>query len=274
MTTLTTLNNKSIVFIGGGNMATALIDGLLVAKTTHALDFHVGVVETLEEKRPFFAEKGVEMVVSANAKTLLDKADVVVLAVKPQVLAEVCESLLPFPNALIISVAAGISVSSLEQMTKSSRLVRTMPNLPATVGFGATGLYADTAVGADDKATAEAIMGASGMTAWVDTEDKLHAVTAVAGSAPAYFFYVLEAMVAKAVEMGLDEKSALALATQTMQGAGVMAKAGDPADLRAKVTSKGGTTHAAITHLQDNHVGEHIAGAMQACYQRSLELGK
>lgn len=274
MTTLTTLNNKSIVFIGGGNMATALIDGLLVAKTTHALDFHIGVVETLEEKRPFFAEKGVEMVVSANAKSLLDKADVVVLAVKPQVLADVCADLLPFPNALIISVAAGIGVSSLQAMTHSTRLVRTMPNLPATVGFGATGLYADKAVSADDKAVAEAIMGASGMTAWVDTEDKLHAVTAVAGSAPAYFFYVLEAMVEQAVKMGLDETSALALATQTMQGAGVMAKAGDPAELRAKVTSKGGTTHAAITHLQDNQVGEHIAGAMQACYQRSVELGK
>lgn len=273
MTDLTVLNGQSIVFIGGGNMTSALVDGLIASKQTRNLSFTICVSDRNAPKREAFINKGVTAVSPDEVAPYLQTADIVVLSVKPQVLGEVCQTLSLPKTALIISVAAGVKLSALETMTGSTNIVRTMPNLPASVGFGATGLYADK-VGDDEKACASAVVSASGIGVWVDTEDKLHAITAVAGSAPAYFFYVLEAMTAQAVAMGLDESSALALAAQTMQGAALMAKSGDPAELRAKVTSKGGTTHAAITHLQDNRVGEHLKNAMQACYERSVELGK
>lgn len=273
MTDLSILNNQSIVFIGGGNMASALIDGLLNAKHTYHLSFDIAVSDTNDSKRQAFTAKGVTAVAPEAIRPLLDKATIIVLAVKPQVLAEVCQSLLPLPDALIVSVAAGISVEALCTMTGKTRIARTMPNLPATIGLGATGLFAQ-ALDDADRAKTSAIMSASGIAIWVNKEADLHTVTAVAGSAPAYFFYMLEHMIDKAVAMGLDKDTAKALATQTMQGAALMAKQDDPSELRAKVTSKGGTTHAAITYLQSHEVGERLGEAMQACSARSMELGR
>lgn len=271
---LTVLNNKTVIFIGGGNMAGALIDGLLKAKTAQNLTLTIAVSDPNEPNRAKFAQKGVVAVSPELAGEQIANADVLVLAVKPQVMGDVCQTLLPFiGNQLIVSVAAGLSLATLQAMTGSNKIVRTMPNLPATVGLGATGLFADK-VSDDDKALAQAVMNASGIGVWVDNESDLHTVTAVAGSAPAYFFYVLEQMIDEAVAMGLSYDNAHALAVQTMIGAGTMAKDDNPADLRAKVTSKGGTTHSAITHFIDNGLDTVIKGGMRACVARSTELGK
>lgn len=266
---MSVLQNKSVMFIGGGNMASALIDGLLVANVP-SLDIFVS--DKNQNKRDGFAQKGIAAVSPDKAGELIQKSDIVVLAVKPQVMFEVCESIKAhLADKLIISVAAGIGVATLEQMTGSRRVVRVMPNIPAAVGFGASGLYAT--VGETDKQMATAITKASGIAVWVEKEEDLHSVTATAGSAPAYFFYILEAMIDKAVSMGLAFDDAKKLAAQTMQGAAVMASQDDPAALRAKVTSKGGTTFAAITYLDNANLKEHIGNAMQACYDRSVELG-
>lgn len=268
--TLAALHNKSIIFIGGGNMATALIDGLVIAKQQLALNTTLMVSDKHANKRTYFEQKGVLFTTPIAAQAYIDKADVVVLSVKPQVMADVCQSL-NLSGKLVISVAAGLSVDRLVAMVGHGRLVRTMPNLPACVGFGATGLFACD-VDDDGKQLAQAIMSASGLAVWVDDEQLLHAVTAVAGSAPAYFFYVLESMIAQAVQMGLSQEDATKLATQTMQGSAIMAADDNPTDLRAKVTSKGGTTYAAIGYMQQNKLADIIAHAMTACYDRSVEL--
>lgn len=271
MTNLSILDEQSIAFIGGGNMASALIDGLLSAKHAHKLNVELMVSDNNEEKRNALQDKGIVAVAPCDINPLLARANIVVLAVKPQSLAEACKDLVLAPDTLVVSVMAGVSIDTIAKLTGTTRIVRTMPNLPATIGLGATGLYAT--VSDDDKARAAAIMSASGIAIWVKQESDLHTVTAVAGSAPAYFFYLLEHMIAKARLLGLDADSAKALAVQTMHGAAIMAKNDDPSELRAKVTSKGGTTHAAITHLETHHAGDILGGAMVACYDRSVELG-
>ena len=266
------LTGKAIVFIGGGNMAGALIEGLLTLKQQGG-DFDIRVCDQDQNKLDAFAKKGVRTSLPSDVQSVITGSDIVVLAVKPQVMADVTTDIGPYiTDQLIISIAAGLSLAKLQAMTGKSRVVRTMPNLPATVGLGATGLYAD--LDDTDKALATAVMGASGVTVWVAKEDDLHTVTAVAGSAPAYFFYFLEAMIAKAVSMGLDADDAKRLAVATMHGAAVMAYDEDPNQLRAKVTSKGGTTHAAIVSMQTQLVDTLIGDAMQACYDRSVELGE
>lgn len=268
---LAVLNGQKIVFIGGGNMAKALIDGLLRVRHDLALDIHIGVIEPTTKKEAEFAKLCVDFAPSEHAKQLLDDASVVVLAVKPQVMQEAC-ACLNLDDKLVISVAAGLSLDKLQTMTKTKRMVRTMPNLPASIGHGATGLFAKD-VSDEDKAVASAIMGASGIAVWVNKEDDLHVVTAVSGSAPAYFFYVLKHMIQKANKLGLDEHSARQLAVQTMQGSAMMAQYSDAGELQQKVTSKGGTTFAAITHMDNCDMGAIIEDAMMACYERSVELG-
>ncbi|UNU73931.1 pyrroline-5-carboxylate reductase [Moraxella nasovis] len=273
-TDLTVLNDKSIIFVGGGNMSSALIDGLINAKRTKNISIDIRVSDRNQPKLDEFTKKGVTSVLSSDADELICTSDIVVLAVKPQVMADVCKSIKPAlgHGQLIISVAAGLGMDKLYAMTGSDRVVRTMPNLPSTVGFGATGLFGKVAQ--SDKDLAAAVMAASGIAVWVDDESDLHAVTAVAGSAPAYFFYMLEQMVDKAVQMGLDKDKALALATQTMQGAAVMATNANPSELKQKVMSKGGTTFAAISSMEQNGVGKCIQHAMQACADRSIELSQ
>ncbi len=269
------LNNKTITFIGGGNMARALITGLIRLKKQASITLNIGVSEPNTDSHSEYQALGVTAVSPENAGALIAGSDVLVLAVKPQVLGDVVANLRPhISNQLIISIAAGVGLASLSAMTGSERVVRTMPNLPAMVGQGATGLYAHASISSDDRALADALMGASGLAVWVSDEDQLHTVTAVAGSAPAYFFYVLEQMIDKAAAMGLPRADAHKLAVQTMHGAAIMAADEEPQALRAKVTSKGGTTHAAITYMQDHQVGEHIQGALLACSERSRELGQ
>lgn len=269
------LNGKTISFIGGGNMASAIIEGLLKAKREHNLTLDLCVSDQSEEKLAFFAEQGLKTATPDTAAEIVKDADVVVLAVKPQVMREACLPLMALMSSqVVLSVAAGLSVDTLSEMLGGyQNIVRCMPNLPASVGLGASGMFAK-AVDQETCQLTDAIMRASGITAWVQDENLLHAVTAVAGSAPAYFFYVLENMIAKAVEMGLSANDAHALAVQSLAGAGELARHQNPAILREQVTSKGGTTAAALNSLYDNQVGQAFAQAMQACSDRSVELGQ
>lgn len=211
-----------------------------------------------------------------NSQVAVKGADVVVLAVKPQVMRQVVASFAEvLDRQLVISVAAGLSTESLSKMLGGYKnIVRAMPNTPAMIQMGATGLYAADYITEADRALATSLMSASGLVSWVEQEEQLHAVTAVSGSAPAYFFYMLESMIEAAVAQGLDSKQAAALAMQTALGAAQMAIASEeaPAELRRKVTSPNGTTQAAIESLQQDNFAQVISKAMQACYTRSEEI--
>ena len=269
------LSGKTISFIGGGNMTSAIVDGLLKLKKETSVNFEICVSDRNPPKCDAFTAKGVTAVSPAQADEIISRADVVVLSIKPQVMAEVCQDVVPhLSDQLVLSVAAGLSVRTLSGILGGyQRIVRSMPNLPLAIGLGATGLYA-TDVSAKDKELADAIMRVSGITTWVDDEELMHAVTAVAGSAPAYFFYMLEHMIAQASKMGLDAHDAKALAIQTMIGAGELAKTGDPSTLREQITSKGGTTAAALAVFNEQNMGQAIQEGMAACVNRSRELGE
>ena len=217
--------------------------------------------------------------VAADNATAVAGADVVVLAVKPQVMKEVCcalQSHLP-AEALIISIAAGISCASIARWLGTERhLVRCMPNTPALVQMGASGLFAAAGVTAEEKGIAENILAAVGTVAWVEDEDLLHAVTAVSGSGPAYFFLFLEAMEQAAVQQGLDPATARQLAVQTAAGAARLAQASELAlaELRRQVTSPGGTTERAIAAFEQHQLRQTVDIAMQACANRSRELAE
>jgi pyrroline-5-carboxylate reductase len=176
-----------------------------------------------------------------------------------------------------MSVAAGLSTELLADMLGGyQNIIRAMPNTPAMIQMGATGLYATDSISEPQKQLATAAMEASGLVMWVEDEEHLHAVTAVSGSAPAYMFYFLESMIDRGVALGLDNEQASSLAMQTMLGAAKMAMGSDdtPAELRRKVTSPNGTTQAAIESMQADEVGRQIGEAMQACYDRSQALSE
>lgn len=267
------LRGKTIVFVGGGNMANAIIDGLLLANQAHHLGLIIQVSDPDTQKQAMFAQKGVEMVLPQDAPNILTLADIVVLAIKPQVVKSVAQEIAPYmADKLIVSILAGVSVDSLSELFNSDTIVRCMPNLPASIGVGATGLFASNKVHDENKQAAAAILQSCGITVWVNDESLLHAVTAVSGSSPAYFFYMLEAMVKKGVQLGLDEKVAKLLAIQSLIGAGFLAKEDDLTALRQKVTSKGGTTQAAMDVFELENFAHIVDNAMQACVNRSQEL--
>lgn len=267
-------NNLKICFIGGGNMAQALIGGLAdkltAASNIHVVDINPEALATLA------AQFGVHT--SSTPGPEVAAADVLVLAVKPQQLREVAASLAPqIHGQLVLSVAAGIRASDLSRWLNGHQaIVRTMPNTPALIGKGVTGMTASAGVSPEQRATAEAILQAVGQTVWLDNESQLDAVTAVSGSGPAYVFYFLEAMQQAAVDLGLTAEQGYALALATFTGASALAEqSSEPASvLRERVTSKGGTTHAAITSMQAAGVGEAIGAAMQAAAKRSREMGE
>lgn len=271
-----TLNNKKISFIGGGNMAQALISGLIGCGVQPEL---ITVADPSAEVRTQLSAQGMQTVdPMADAKAAVIDADVVILAVKPQVMKTVVSGFADaLETQLIISVAAGLSSDILADMLGGYHtIVRAMPNTPAMIQRGATGLYGTDDITAEQKQLATAVMGASGLVMWVDNEEKMHAVTAVSGSAPAYMFYFIESMVDGAVALGLDKEQASALALQTMLGAAKMAMGSDdtPSELRRKVTSPNGTTQAAIESMQGNDIARQIGEAMQACYHRSQALSE
>ena len=270
------LHNKKISFIGGGNMAHALISGLIGCGIDPKM---ITVSAPSENTREQYASQQMNTVdASTDPKAAIIGADVVVLAVKPQKMQQVVSEFADaLDTQLVISVAAGLSTELLSQMLGGySNIVRAMPNTPSKIQMGATGLYATSHINDEQKQLAGAVMQASGLVIWVDKEEHMHAVTAVAGSAPAYLFYFIESMIDGAVALGLDKEQASALAMQTVLGAATMAinSEDSPGELRRKVMSPKGTTQAAIESMQGNEIGRQIGEAMQACYDRSEALSE
>ncbi len=264
--------DTSIAFIGGGNMAGAILGGLLRRGLPPA---RVLVVEPFAQTRDkLAAEHGVTVL--EHASPTLAQASLVIWAVKPQVFAEAAVPVRPHTGtALHLSVAAGIRSDSIARWLATERIVRAMPNTPALVGLGMTGLFARSAATPTDRALVEQVVASTGDALWVEQESQLDAVTALSGSGPAYVFYFVEAMVQAGTAMGLTAAQAHRLAVGTFVGAATLAQRSDdpPQTLRERVTSKGGTTYAAITSLQRDQVGEAFVRAMQAAEQRARELG-
>lgn len=268
-----TVKNSKITFVGAGNMAGAIIAGLLKngvdAKSITAAEPSLERLEILSK------EYGIRH--DSNNVSAVANADVVVLSVKPQILQSVCEGMRgAFPKgALVISIAAGVEMRSIEEWLGGDvALVRCMPNTPAQVLAGASGLFANTQVNAAQKDIAYALFSAIGVCQWVESEDLLHAVTALSGSGPAYVFLVIDAMEKAARKQGIDEKSARLLAAQTVMGAAQMVLSGDipPEQLMRNVMSPGGTTERAIQVLEGQGLPAIFDEAMTAANQRSVEL--
>ncbi|MDD2801476.1 MAG: pyrroline-5-carboxylate reductase [Methylococcales bacterium] len=267
---------KKIGFIGGGNMASSLINGLIVSgHAAHSLwvsDINADVVATLSEKL------GVNS--TTNNDELVNAVDVVVLAVKPQNLADVAKHIAPLiqkKQSLVVSIAAGISQNSLSRwLGNDVAIVRCMPNTPALVLTGATALHANDQVTTEQRDLAENILRAVGLALWVEQESELDAVTAVSGSGPAYFFLLMEAMEKAAVQLGLTEQTARLLVQQTALGAAKIAleSSESPAQLRQRVTSPGGTTQRAIETFEQGGFTELVAKALHAARDRSIEMSK
>jgi len=263
-----------IAFVGGGNMASALIGGLIArgaaAATLAAID------PAAEQRAALAARFGIATHAVADAAAL--EADVVVLAVKPQQMKAAVTAAAPWiAGRLVVSVAAGVRAADLSRwLGGSTRIVRAMPNTPALVGLGATGLAALPGSRPEDRDAAEAIMGAVGQTVWVDDEARLDAVTALSGSGPAYVFRFIEAMIDGATALGLSPEQARRLTLQTVSGAAQLAASSSepPAVLRERVTSKGGTTAAALDVLNAGDLAGLVAQAMAAANHRSETLGR
>ncbi|HEV7930685.1 MAG TPA: pyrroline-5-carboxylate reductase, partial [Nitrosospira sp.] len=262
----------AITFVGGGNMASALIGGLLQQDFSPE---QLCVVEISPEGREKLQRAFKVQVVSSLAKGAA-QGDVIVLAVKPQQLPAVARELAPMlENHLVISIAAGIHATAISRwMGGHTRVVRAMPNTPALVRAAVTGLYAMAEVSTEEKRKAEAILEAVGSVLWVENEELLDAITAISGSGPAYVFYFIEAMQIAARELGLTPAQARQMSVDTFLGAARLAHASseDAAVLRARVTSPGGTTERAIANLEQDGVKRAIVRAMHAASQRSREL--
>lgn len=266
-------NNLKIAFIGGGNMAQALIGGL-AGRLTAAANIHVVdvVPETLAALSQRFG-----VTTAAAPSDALASADVIVLAVKPQQMRDVVASVKPYVKSqLLLSIAAGIRAADLSRWLGGHQaIVRTMPNTPALVGKGITGAVAMAGVSDAQKQTADAILRAVGETVWIADEAQIDAVTAISGSGPAYVFYFIEAMQQAAVELGLTAEQGRQLAQATFAGAAELATRSDePVSLlRERVTSKGGTTYAALTSMEASGVKAALVKALHAAADRGKELG-
>lgn len=266
-------SSTTYAFIGGGNMATALIGGLM--RQGVGVD-HIQVVEPADSARAaLLAQWGLRAAPAATPA--LGSAEQVIWAVKPQTFHEASATVAQHTgHALHISVAAGIPTTAMARWLNVSRIVRAMPNTPALIGCGVTGLFASAQASAADRIAAEALFKSTGDYLWVDSEDQLDVVTALSGSGPAYVFYFLEAMVTAGTEMGLSHEQAYRLALGTFTGATNLAHSSTetPQQLRQKVTSKGGTTHAAITSMDCDDVRAAFVNAMYAARERATQLGQ
>ena len=265
---------SKVVFVGAGNMAEAIVSGMVAA------EFCAPEKIVLTDIRPerlagLEAEYGVR---TSTDNRVVQNAEIVVLAVKPQLMGEVLKGMAPVfrKETLVISIAAGIPAGKIEKVLgEGVRVVRVMPNTPALIGQGASALAAGSLADKADLGVAEAILGCVGLTVRVD-EHQIDAVTALSGSGPAYVFYLLEAMLAAADEMGLEKEPARALALQTVEGAARLMKDSgeEAAELREKVTSKGGTTEAAIQSMDESGVKKAVVNALKAARARSVELSQ
>ncbi|GAB3283117.1 pyrroline-5-carboxylate reductase [Parahaliea aestuarii] len=270
------MSTPTIAFIGAGNMARSILGGLLEsghpAGSLRAADPFPDSLEQLRALGPIAT-------FTDNAEAARG-ADVVILAVKPQVMAEALSAIasqVAENNALVISIAAGITVDSMRaRLGDGTAIVRCMPNTPALLGCGASALYATGQVGPAQRAHAEAILGAVGIVEWVDSESALDAITALSGSGPAYFFLLMETMIDAGVELGLGRETATVMARQTALGAARMAVEGDVdlVELRRRVTSPGGTTQAAVESFEASGLRDTVARAMTAAAERAAEMAR
>jgi pyrroline-5-carboxylate reductase len=270
------MNNAKLAFIGAGNMARSLIGGLVTdgfnAKDIAVADPSTEALQSLSAQHPV-------QVFSDNSDAI-SQADVVILAVKPQQLQSVVKQLSPHWQAgtLLVSIAAGVRLDDIQRWLGQGQaaIIRAMPNTPSLVQAGATALFANPSVTETQHELAESILRAVGLTVWLDSEDKMDAVTALSGSGPAYFFYVMEAMEAAALELGLNAETARLLCLETAFGAAKMALESDePASvLRQRVTSPGGTTERAIHELEDGGLAGIFENALVAAALRSRQLAE
>lgn len=266
------LDGQTIAAIGAGNMAYSLVSGLLRAGIPAGRVCAADVSATQLER---FAALGARTFTDNAAA--IDGADIVLISVKPQILQSVVQALPIRTTQLVISIAAGIPVRTLQSATsKAQPIVRCMPNTPALVGAGISGLYANEHVTPAFRRRAEAMLESVGKVIWVKSEADIDAVTAVSGSGPAYFFYLMESMIAAGIELGLDRDTATALTLETAWGAASLARSSDddPATLRANVTSPGGTTARALAIMNDAGVGDAIVRALRGAAERSAELAR
>jgi pyrroline-5-carboxylate reductase len=268
------MKEKTIAFIGAGNMAGALIRGLL--QDCHPAERIIAVDPDRQKLDVFSSESGINC--TTDNAAAVSAADIVVLAVKPQIVASVAQDLasaVQKQQPLVISVAAGIRIEHLQHwLGPDCAIVRTMPNTPAMLQAGATGLFASDRVSEEQRSLAESLMRAVGITIWVEHEGLIDAVTALSGSGPAYFFLFMEQMIRSARKLGLGDEEATLLTLQTALGAARMALESDdsPATLRAKVTSPGGTTEQAIRVFEQEGLERIVKQAMTAARDRSIEL--
>ena len=268
------MSKTRIAFIGAGNMAASLIGGLR-AKGLDAAQIRAS--DPGEETRArVSAEHGIE--VFADNAQAVEGADVIVLAVKPQAMKAVCEAIRPNlkPGQLVVSIAAGITCASMNNWLGAQPIVRCMPNTPALLRQGVSGLFATAEVTAEQRQQAEELLSAVGIALWLNEEQQLDAVTAVSGSGPAYFFLLIEAMTAAGVKLGLPADIAAQLTLQTALGAAHMAVSSDvdAAELRRRVTSPAGTTEAAIKSFQANGFEALVEQALGAAAHRSAEMAE
>lgn len=272
------MNNLKIAFIGGGNMARSLISGLIKA----GYDSNLISVSNRSEGKLIALNKDFGIKTSLDNYEIAKDADVIVLAVKPQFMAEMLNQLTAkinnYGNRLIISLAAGVTVERLTSLLNGhKKIVRLMPNTPALIGYGVTGTFAAPDVNAEEKEFTNRILTAVGKVVWVEKESDINTVTAASGSSPAYFFLFMQYLIEHTKEMGLSEEQARTLVVETALGAAQMAiKNADVSleMLRAQVTSKGGTTFAAISKFEELNLKDSVSAAMDACVARAEEMQK
>ncbi|MGE0097891.1 MAG: pyrroline-5-carboxylate reductase [Hydrogenophaga sp.] len=268
------MNVPTITFIGGGNMASAIVGGLLRQGHPAAA---LQIVEPFDEQRARLAPQFPGVAVLAHSSGLPKTSDLAVWAVKPQTFKDAALASQPFlVGALHLSVAAGITSDSIAAWLNTQRIVRAMPNTPALVGLGMTGLFARKGASEADRTLVETVVKTTGELVWVDAEAQLDAVTAISGSGPAYVFYFLEAMRDAGARMGLPPEVAYQLAVGTFVGAATLAQRSEdpPQTLRERVTSKGGTTYAALTSMETAGVKAKFEEALFAAQKRAAELGR
>lgn len=268
------MKTQSIGFIGGGNMATSLMSGLIASGHSPQQIWVSDTAQNLLQSH----RDNLKVNITADNSTVVEASDVIVLAVKPQILRDVAKQIaatIVNKNVLVVSIAAGISQASLSKwLGDGVAVVRCMPNTPALVLSGATALHANANVSDAQKDLAENILRAVGLALWVNQEAQLDAVTAVSGSGPAYFFLLMEAMEQAALSLGLDEHTARLLIQQTALGAAKIAleSAESPTQLRQRVTSPGGTTQKAIETFQSHDFSKLVSVALTAARDRSIEM--
>lgn len=260
----------TVYFLGGGNMATAIVAGLHGQNQTanvHVVDRSVERCELLEK------------VYGVRTSTMLPDLkvdDVLVLAVKPQDMAVACADVV-VNGALVLSLAAGLTIDILSRyLGGSKRIVRVMPNTPASVGLAISGLFADKEVSEQDRQMAENLMSACGQIVWLEQEEQMNAITAVSGSGSAYVFYLMNALFQAALSQGFNSEQAYRLSLQTFKGAVTLAEQSGECftDLQDRVTSKGGTTFAALEMFRKHHIAEHLQDGVQAAAERSAEMAR